>query len=132
MPLPVSIGEPGDLIAAVPALLSFAPTRSLVLIVLKHGFPALAQHRCKPSCAQHRRSSKSGCRTKRSDNPRYAGVCMRKASPCWRSWSTTGCLAPPEAPRSMSVGARHSTLCGKTWSRRVWHWLGPGVRDPSP
>ncbi|MET8430602.1 DUF4192 domain-containing protein [Nocardia sp. NPDC004860] len=36
MPLSVSIGKPGDLIAAVPALLGFTPTRSLVLIVLKY------------------------------------------------------------------------------------------------
>ncbi|MGW5106130.1 DUF4192 domain-containing protein [Nocardia sp. NPDC004123] len=39
MPLPLSVGEPGDLIAAVPALLGFTPTRSLVLIFLKHDTP---------------------------------------------------------------------------------------------
>ncbi|WP_433566868.1 DUF4192 domain-containing protein [Nocardia sp. CA-151230] len=39
MPLPVSISDPGDLIAAVPALLGFTPTRSLVLLFLSHDTP---------------------------------------------------------------------------------------------
>lgn len=39
MPLPVPIDEPGELIAAVPALLGFTPTRSLVLIYLSDDTP---------------------------------------------------------------------------------------------